>query len=224
MRQLTHIITSTLLLLCIMSSNAFAQGNNGFSQSAIPDAVWKRMQGKSVPGNCTTPRSSLRYLKVMHVDAKGIVREGELVCHKSIAADLLDIFRELFKAKYPIERISLIDEYDADDVRSMEANNTSCFCFRMMTGSKSKISKHGMGLAIDINPLYNPYVKMAKDGKSPAIVEPETARKYAFKRDHRKDIPMKIDKNDLCCKLFKKHGFRWGGDWPNHKDYQHFEK
>lgn len=208
-------------MLCMSFSIAFAQKSDGFTQSAVPDNVWKRMQGKSVPANCTTPRSSLRYLKVMHVDAKGNEKQGEIICHKSIADDLLDIFRELFKARYAIERIALIDDFGADDVRSMEANNTSCFCFRMMTGSKSKLSKHGMGLAIDINPLYNPYVKATKNGSK---VEPESARKYAFKRASRKDIPMKIDSNDLCCRLFKKHGFRWGGDWKNSKDYQHFEK
>ena len=175
------------------------------------------MQGKSVPKTCTVSRNELRYLKVLHYGKDGKVHQGELICNKAIAQDLLEIFRELYKAKYKIERISLIDNYGADDTRSMEANNTSCFNFRFMTGSTTRISKHGMGLAIDINPLYNPYVKGNK-------IDPPSGKRYAWNRDTRKDIPMKIDRNDLCYKLFIKHGFKWGGAWKSAKDYQHFEK
>lgn len=185
--------------------------------TAIPDSIWSLMQGKSVPKTCTVSRNELRYLKVLHYGKDGKVHQGELICNKSIAQDLLEIFRELYKAKYKIERISLIDNYGADDTRSMEANNTSCFNFRFMTGSTTRISKHGMGLAIDINPLYNPYVKGNK-------IDPPSGARYAKNRDKRKDIPMKIDRNDLCYKLFIKHGFKWGGAWKSSKDYQHFEK
>ena len=194
-----------------------AGGEAAFTSSTIPDSIWALMQGKSVPKNCTVSRAELRYLKVMHYGKDGKVHQGELICNKVIAQDLIDIFRELYKAKYKIERISLIDNYGADDTRSMEANNTSCFNFRFMTGSTTRISKHGMGLAIDINTLYNPYVKGDK-------IDPPSGKKYAWNRDTRKDIPMKIDRSDLCYKLFIKHGFKWGGAWKSAKDYQHFEK
>ena len=72
-------------------------------------------------------------------------------------------------------------------------------------------------MAVDINTLYNPYIKEV-DGKR--ILEPATAEKYI---DRSKDFPYKIDKNDLCYKIFTEHGFEWGGDWENRKDYQHFE-
>lgn len=210
---------ASILLLFLFMLTASAQQTNvsSFTSTPIPDSIWKRMQGKSVPKNCTTPRSSLRYLRVLHYNNEGRVSEGEIVCNKSIANDLIDIFRKLYEAKYPIERMVLIDEYGANDNASMEANNTSCFNFRMMTGSTTKISKHGLGLAIDINPLYNPYVRGNK-------VEPSSSRPYAFNRSKRKNIPMKIDTNDLCYKLFRQHGFIWGGSWSSCKDYQHFEK
>lgn len=203
-----------LIFLLFLSTLVKAQN---FTAMTIPDNVWKSMQGKSVPRGCTVGRNQLRYLKVLHYGKDGKVHQGEIVCNKSIAQDLLDIFRELYKAKYSIERISLIDNYGADDTRSMEANNTSCFNFRFMTGSRTRISKHGKGMAIDINPLYNPYVKGSK-------VDPPSGRTYANNRDSRSDIPMKIDCNDLCYKLFIKHGFKWGGSWKTMKDYQHFEK
>jgi hypothetical protein len=145
------------------------------------------------------------------------VQEGELICHKDIADDLLAIFQELYKAAYPIERMVLIDEYDADDEASMRANNTSAFNFRYASGMK-RLSSHSTGMAIDINPLYNPLVKH-REGQT--RVFPTTAAAYM---DRTKYFPYKIEKGDLCYRLFKKYGFSWGGDWKSSKDYQHFEK
>ncbi|MBQ4401413.1 MAG: M15 family metallopeptidase, partial [Synergistaceae bacterium] len=119
-------------------------------------------------------------------------------------------------AGYPIERVRLVDEYDADDETSMRDNNSSCFNFRFITHS-TKISKHGLGLAVDINTLYNPYVKETKDGR---ILEPATAGEYV---DRTKSFPYKIEKGDLCYRLFIERGFEWGGEWKSLKDYQHFE-
>lgn len=115
----------------------------------------------------------------------------------------------------------LIDNFNADDELSMQVNNTSSFNFRFITGSTTKISKHGYGLAIDMNPLYNPYVKHLSDGTW--LIAPVTGDKYAFNRDQRTDIPYKIDHNDLAYKLFTEAGFDWGGDWTTRHDYQHFE-
>lgn len=192
-----------------------AQGT--FTASPIPDNIWAAMQGKSIPKGARVDRSSLRYLRMSHIGKDGKEHIGEMICNKSIADDLIDIFLELYIARYVIEEMSLIDKYDASDNRSMEANNTSCFNYRLMVGSQTKLSKHGLGLAIDINPLYNPYVR----GKQ---VEPEKGRPYAFNRRMRKDIPMKIDEKDLCYRLFIAHGFKWGGAWKSCQDYQHFER
>src|SRR3712207_4381037 len=129
-----------------------------FAQMAIDDAMFARMQGLSFPKDCRMKRADLRYLRVLHYDLEGKVRIGELVCHKTIAADLVGIFRELYKHRYPIQSIRLIDEFGADDERSMRANNTSAFCYRQVKGS-TKLSLHSQGRAIDINPLYNPCVR-----------------------------------------------------------------
>ena len=208
-----------LLLICICLSNLCCQAqHDGFSADTLSDAVFARMQGRSFPKDCTVSRSDLRYLKVKHYDAQGQEHQGELVCHKRIAADLLDIFRQLHQAHYPIERIHLVDNYDANDERSMTANNTSCFCFRKIAGSK-RLSKHSMGMAIDINPLQNPCVKKRSDGS--LFVQPAAGRQYI---NPGKSAPYKIKKGDLCYQLFIEHGFSWGGNWRTTKDYQHFEK
>lgn len=189
-----------------------------FASMPISDAVFGRIYGNSYKKDCRVLRSSLRYLHLLHYTEDGRIKLGEMICHKDIADDLTDIFRKLFEAKYPIENMQLIDNYGADDIQSMEHNNTTCFNYRTVAGSK-KLSNHSLGKAVDINPLYNPYVKRRKDGTYK--VSPEKGRQYA---DRTKTFKYKIDRNDLAYRLFKQHGFRWGGDYRSLKDYQHFEK
>lgn len=189
-----------------------------FRVAPLSDAVFARMQGKSYPKGCRIGRNELRHVRVLHYDLEGHVRTGELVCNRQIADDVAEIFRELYDNKYPIGSVRLIDDFDADDRQSMRANNTSCFCYRGVAGGK-KLSKHARGLAVDINPLYNPCRRRLSGGKW--RVEPDNAVKYC---DRSKAFPCKIDRNDLCYRLFTARGFRWGGNWRTLKDWQHFEK
>lgn len=189
-----------------------------FTAQPIPDSVFQRMKGRSYPEGCTVARADLRYLRLSYVDAEGREHVGEMVCNKAISQDVLAIFRELYRQRYPIQRIRLIDDYEASDERSMRDNNTSSFCYRTISGT-TKLSKHSLGLAVDVNTLYNPYVRTGKDGRR--IVEPSTAVKYV---DRTKSFPYKIVKGDLLHRLFLQHGFRWGGSWRTMKDWQHFEK
>ncbi len=179
--------------------------------------IFVRIKGKSYKDDCTIPVSDLRYLHVLHVGFDGQTHEGEIICNKSIAEDLLEIFEALYEAEYPIEKIKLVDEYNAEDEASMADNNSSCFNFRFISHT-TKVSNHGAGLAIDINPLYNPYVKTVDGALS---IEPANGAPYV---DRSADFPYKIDENDLAYQLFTAHGFTWGGAWTSSKDYQHFEK
>lgn len=155
-------------------------------------------------------------IKINYYDFNNVIKQGNIICNQKIAEDLIYIFNKLFENKYKIEKIELIDNYNFDDIKSMKNNNTSCFNFRKIL-NKNKYSNHAYGLAIDINPLYNPYV--VKD-ENKIFVLPQNSLKYV---DRTKDFNCKIDENDLCYKLFKERGFKWGGNWDN-KDYQHFEK
>lgn len=209
-----HLRVTIFIWLCCTIG---AQGQV-FTSQTIPDSVWTTMQGRTWHDNPYIIRSDLRYLRISHYDLEGRIHVGELICNKLIAQKLLAIFRELYRAHYPIQQMRLPDNYEADDERQMRANNTSCFCYRNVSGSKN-LSKHARGLAIDINPLYNPYIRYSKkDGSQ--IVEPATGKPYI---DRKADFPYKITTNDLCYKLFIKHGFSWGGAWRTMKDYQHFE-
>ena len=187
-----------------------------FTIKEIDDEIFARIKGKSYRADCTVPVDELRYLKVLHKDLNGAVHDGEIICNVTIADALIDIFKKLFAANYPVEKIRLIDEYNADDEMSMRDNNSSCFNFRYVSHT-TRISRHGYGLAVDINPLYNPYIKFVDGVKS---IEPINAAAY---EDRKKNFPYKIVEGDLCHKLFAEHGFLWGGNcWDDALDYQHF--
>jgi hypothetical protein len=175
------------------------------------------MENKSFSEGCTTEIKSLRYIRVLHYGFDGNIHIGELIVNQMIESDILEIFKELFDAQYPIEQMILIDEYDADDNLSMEANNSSCFNFRMIDGT-TNLSKHAYGLAIDINPLYNPYIRTINDE---LVILPSNSMEYA---DRSLECEYYIKKNDVIYKAFASRGFTWGGDWTSSLDYQHFQK
>ncbi|MCM1119910.1 MAG: M15 family metallopeptidase [bacterium] len=194
---------------------------DGFYYEPLSEALAMHITGISYPEDIEDPAIALMdlsYVHVLHYNFEGESAEGELICNQAIAQDLVEIFWELYQAEYQIERIRLIDEYGGDDDLSMEDNNTSCFNYRVVSGSTS-LSKHAYGLAIDINPLYNPYITYNKD--QTFNVSPAAGEEYA---DRSRTFPYKIDENDLCYRLFKERGFTWGGDWNSCKDYQHFQK
>jgi hypothetical protein len=197
-------------------AEAAAEEDADFYMTEITDELFERIKGKSFKDDCTLPREDLRYLHVLHKDVAGEVHEGEMIVNRHIAEDVLAILKELYEHDYPIEKIRLIDEYDADDLASMEDNNSSSFNFRLISHT-NRVSKHGRGLAVDINTLYNPYTKVV-DGER--IIEPLSGEPYL---DREASFDYKIEKGDLCYQLFTEHGFVWGGEWPDRKDYQHFE-
>ncbi|MCR1953475.1 M15 family metallopeptidase [Clostridioides mangenotii] len=184
-----------------------------FTHSEIPYEVRLRMRGKSMPMEDSLIKfSDLSYLKLTFYGFDNKIHNGEMVVNKKIAPEVVDIFKELYEKKYPIEKMKLIDDYDGDDEASMQDNNTSAFCYRVIAGSDT-LSNHAKGLAIDINPKQNPHV-------TAAAVMPKGSEMYANRDDIKKGM---IRKYDLCYKAFTDIGWSWGGHWKN-PDYQHFEK
>lgn len=177
-----------------------------------------RIQGISYQENPNVALSDLAYLRMLYYGIDGNTYVGEMIVNQKIKEDVLSVFQKLYEERYPIERMVLVDEYQGEDERSMDANNTSAFNYRTIAGS-SKLSNHSYGMAIDLNPKYNPYVKQRGDGS--IFCQPESGRAYA---DRTKEFDYKIDENDLAYQLFTQAGFTWGGNWNSVKDYQHFEK
>ena len=185
-------------------------------------SVFQRINGRSYRKNNDIALSDLRYLQMPHYNFNGDIQLGEMIVNKAIAGDVVMIFEELFQCGYQIEKMYLIDNYwtgdgDSSDTNSVEHNNTSSFCYRESTGGGS-LSRHALGMAIDINPQQNPYVSYSSG-------QPEwfhaNANDY-IARDT--GLPHVITREDPACRLFKAYGFNWGGDWENPKDYQHFDK
>lgn len=234
MKRLTTLFT---ILAWLCSLSAWADGWQPLPGDTVPEAVVAqmgdealfrveplgedilvRMRGLSMPDGCTVSADQLRYLRALHRTADGTILAGEMVVSSAIADDVREILLELFRARYPIERMRLIDDYGADDEASMNANNTSAFCYRHVAGTRT-LSRHALGMAVDINPLYNPCCRQRPDGT--VAVQPEAGRPYA---DRIVVTPYRLVRGDLCHRLFLQHGFRWGGAWRTTKDYQHFEK
>lgn len=189
-----------------------------FYAGPVNDDILARINGSSYTENPNIQLSELSYLKMLYYGFDGNTYVGEMIVNRKIESDVLEIFKTLYENKYPIEKMVLIDDYHADDSLSMEDNNTSAFNYRTISGS-DRLSNHSYGMAIDLNPKYNPYVKTAADGS--IVCQPESGREYA---DRSRDFAYKIDENDLACRLFTEAGFTWGGNWNSVKDYQHFEK
>lgn len=228
LHRVRHLqIAFRLFLVCVLLQmlgvgSVMATEADGFRIDTITPAVRARIVGHSYPkeAEARVPMRDLRYLTLRYVDAEGQTHQGEMIVHKSIARDVVDIFRELYAMRFPVERMELMDNYDCQDEQSMRANNTSGFCFRTVKGS-AKLSAHARGMAVDINPLYNPCFRLDANGRMrPGTLQPTTATPYANRS--KVTSPYKI--STKVVELFARHGFRWGGYWRTVKDYQHFEK
>jgi len=179
----------------------------------------RMIKGKSWRKGCPVPLEDLRYLRMSYKDFRGIDMRGELIVHKDVSTEVTQIFEALYQAEYPIHKMRLVSDYKGNDWQSIEADNTSAFNCRNATGSK-KWSKHSYGKAIDINPIENPYIS-----RKGYISHKESLvyKKRVHKNDTYTDKAILL-KNDDAVKIFKKYGWKWGGDWSGVKDYQHFSK
>ena len=104
---------------------AFGGIDKCFAAEPIPDGVWQRMQGKTYKENPYIGRDDLRHIRALHWDYDNQMHVGEMIVSREIADRVVSILRQLFEAKYPIQRMLLPDVYDADDETQMRDNNSS---------------------------------------------------------------------------------------------------
>jgi hypothetical protein len=161
---------------------------------------------------CPVPVVDLRLAHVSYWNFDGDLRHGPLVLNRKVAHDVLWVFRQLFRARFPIHRIDLSPRprpIDWDSTRNL----TSSFNCRSATGNPGVLSEHSYGWAVDINPLQNPYVR--SDG---SVLRAAT-KPYRDRSQHR---PGMIHPGDVVVRSFARIGWGWGGDWHTLKDYMHF--
>lgn len=199
-----------------------------FTSSELTEVQKEAMNGKSYIENPDISYDDLRYIKVLHYNFYHQIQVGELVVNQAIAEDCRQIFMELFQEEYEINSMYLIDRYyekdqarngEQMDISSINDDNTSAFHYRKIAGTEV-LSNHAYGMAIDINPLENPYVKEADLQQTVA----SPYKDYNSYKDRTAQRAHMISKDDACYRIFKAHGFQWGGEWNGNKDYQHFEK
>jgi hypothetical protein len=199
----------------VLASFAFlALAAPGFQGTVEPieSPLRERMTGVSWHRGCPVGLGQLRLLRVTHWGFDGEVHRGRLVVHRDSARSMLRVMRKLYRLRFPIRRMRLVDAYGADDRRSMAADNTSAFNCRFVAGT-DRWSEHAYGHAIDVNPIENPYV--TGDG----YVSPPAGARYA---DRSRRAPGLVHRRGPVVSAFAKSGWEWGGNWSWPKDYQHF--
>jgi D-alanyl-D-alanine carboxypeptidase len=177
----------------------------------IDAAQARRMTGVSWRPGCPVGLRDLRLLRLSHWGFDGRARTGQLIVHRDVARELVEVFRDLYAARFPIRRMVPVDAYGGSDFRSIEADNTSAFNCRFVEGT-TRWSNHASGTAIDVNPIENPYVSGGRTSH-------RASRPYVD-RSHRR--PGMAYEGGALVRAFDRIGWGWGGRWTSVKDYQHF--
>ena len=214
-------IPAVFLLLALGSAGAAPASGQGAEDKRIPrfegtssaldPATRERVKGSSWHPGCPVRLADLRLLRVTHYGFDGEAHKGRLIVHEDADRSILRAIRSLYRHRFPIRRMRLVDAYGADDHRSMNADNTSAFNCRLVAG-RGVWSEHAYGKAIDLNPVENPYV-------SGGHVSPPAGAGYADRSQDRRGM---IHRGDSTARAFAAIGWGWGGRWSSHRDYQHF--
>ena len=181
------------------------------SVTTIDAATAATMTSSWRPG-CPVALSDLRVLTLSYWGFDRASHDGRLVVNSRAAQPLTTAFRRLFDLRFPIERMQPIDAYGGDDDASVAADNTSAFNCRPPDGGGGW-SEHAYGLAVDVNPLRNPYVHA--DG----TVKLAVSRPWV---DRSQQAPGMLHAGDPVVGAFASIGWGWGGSWSGLRDYQHF--
>ena len=196
-------------LLALALAAALSPGFHGRAEP-IDAQTRQRMSGVSMHSGCPVGFADLRLLTVSHWGFDGRPHRGRLVVHRDAARQMLGAMRSLYRLRFPIRRMRLVDAYGADDHRSMDADNTSAFNCRFVAGTE-RWSEHAYGRALDLNPVENPYVTGS------GYVSPPAGAAFADRGRHRRGMI-----GGRAVRAFAAVGWGWGGNWPGTKDYQHF--
>lgn len=161
--------------------------------------------------SCPVEADELRYLTMTFWGFDERPHLGEMIVHADVADDIVDVFGRLYDSRYPIEEMRIVEPYELDLEPTGDGNNTTSFVCRVVTGG-STFSQHAYGLALDLNPFHNPYIRRE-------LVLPELASSYLDRSEVR---PGMVYDGGPAVEAFTSIGWGWGGQWNSLKDYQHF--
>jgi D-alanyl-D-alanine carboxypeptidase len=209
-----------LVLLVVLAfalpASASTQRSGGFAWRIAPiSAAQKRvMTGISWRAGCPVGLSGLRSVWVSHLGFDHKRHLGQIIVNRAVARDIVRVFRTLYRARYPIRHMRPVDAYGGSDFESIEHDNTSSFNCRNATGSSSW-SEHAYGLAIDLNPIENPYISSGRTSHRKSV-------KYLSRSKRLRGM---IHPGDVVVRAFESIGWGWGGYWTGSvQDTQHFSE
>jgi hypothetical protein len=199
------------LVALLASALSLAGAEPAEFTSSVSPVRWRDLRF-SYRAGCPVPPRELRLVRVAHWGFDGRARVGSLVVNRRVAADVVAVFRRLHAARFPIRRMVPVSAYRGDDDASMAADNTSGFNCRAAVGSTTgSWSMHAYGLAIDVNPVENPYLLGGR-------AQPPAGRRYV---DRSRARPGMAVAGGVLVRTFASVGWGWGGRWRS-PDYQHF--
>lgn len=157
------------------------------------------------------PESMIRQLVLLDVDylsTDGKIHRGQVLTNKKIETHIRHMFNFMLENNFVVEKVIPIVKYDWSDSLSMDDNNSSSFCYR-----NASYSKHATGMAIDINPRFNP-LRWKKSDKpnQPEGAVLDTTVNGTLHPEH------------IVVKEFRRLGFRWGHTFSKYYDDHHFER
>jgi len=161
--------------------------------------------------DCPVRPEQLRYLTMSFWGFDGRRHTGEMLVNVRVADDVVRVFERLYDAKFPIEEMRITRRDELDLAPTGDGNNTGAFVCRPARGQQ-RWSAHAYGLAIDLNPFCNPYVKGD-------LVLPELASAYV---DRSRRRPGMLHRGDAATRAFAGIGWEWGGNWRSVLDLMHF--
>ena len=221
-KSIGHLLIFTSVLLAGISSRAYAFQSKVENVSSDLCAEMQRA-GIINPGHPVSC-DRLRVVTFSYHDFAGhIYHNGQIMVLDAVVPAVTSIFSQLFQQQFPIARARLINHYKGDDDLSLADNNTSSFNSRPITGGKV-LSIHAYGLAIDINPLQNPFISFKEDLPGAALYNPADGVQYANRNNSRPGKPYRSGMTEEVVDIFARNGFKiWGGYWDDPIDYQHFQ-
>lgn len=164
---------------------------------------------------CPVGLDELRHVTVSFWGFDEQHHTGELLVHRDVAEDVVVVFERLHEERFPLEAVTITTQAELDAPPTGDGNATTAFVCRPTTGSGTW-SAHASGLAIDVNPFQNPYVREVDAGR---IVLPELATAYT---DRSLDLPGMIHEDGAIVAAFRNVGWTWGGDFQSLFDPHHF--
>jgi hypothetical protein len=185
--------------------------DDGVFRSSVWPLAGEPLERSTWQEGCPVDPADLAYATVSFHGFDDRPHTGELIVHADHAVGIVGIFQMLFDAGFPIEEMRIVEPSDLVAPSDGDTNNTASFVCRPITGG-SGFSEHAYGLAIDLNPFQNPYVRGTN-------VIPSLARSFADRTWIR---PGMIEPGGIAVSAFAGMGWRWGGGWSSLKDYQHF--